>query len=259
MRHVATDEGADAFIPFLIYVVLQANPEHLVSNLQYIQRFRNPDKLSGEGGYYLSSLGAAISFIESLDASSLSHITQDEFEANVAQAISQLPVDPNDSSVRLAQTPAPTRTTFDPTGTPAEGEDAESPALLNQPGPALGGGQQLSFPESTKALLQKGTDKLLTTKPGDLLTNLVGQLDRAFTNELAPAAAVVSRIGAGVRRGSQGPGRRSRTSSVAEQEMAKGEEMWTRQATDAIDKQYEQRMQERLATTEVSFRPECKG
>jgi len=43
-------------MPLLIYVVLQANPEHLVSNLQYILRFRNQEKLAGEAGYYLSSL-----------------------------------------------------------------------------------------------------------------------------------------------------------------------------------------------------------
>jgi hypothetical protein len=43
-------------MPMLIYVVLQANPEHLVSNVQYILRFRNQDKLGVEAGYYLSSL-----------------------------------------------------------------------------------------------------------------------------------------------------------------------------------------------------------
>lgn len=35
IRHVASgEEGADTFIPFLIYVVIKANPDHLVSNLQ---------------------------------------------------------------------------------------------------------------------------------------------------------------------------------------------------------------------------------
>lgn len=43
-------------MPLLIYVVLRANPEHLVSNVQYILRFRNQEKLGGEAGYYLSSL-----------------------------------------------------------------------------------------------------------------------------------------------------------------------------------------------------------
>lgn len=50
------DTSADSFIPLLIYVVLHANPDHLVSNIQYILRFRNQDKLGGEAGYYISSL-----------------------------------------------------------------------------------------------------------------------------------------------------------------------------------------------------------
>lgn len=56
LKHNKADSSADSFMPFLIYVVLQSNPEHLVSNVQYILRFRNQDKLGGEAGYYLSSL-----------------------------------------------------------------------------------------------------------------------------------------------------------------------------------------------------------
>jgi hypothetical protein len=57
LKHAKTgDTSADSFVPLLILVVLQANPEHLVSNVQYILRFRNQDKLGGEAGYYLSSL-----------------------------------------------------------------------------------------------------------------------------------------------------------------------------------------------------------
>jgi hypothetical protein len=70
-------------------VVLRANPEHLVSNVQYILRFRNPDKLSGEAGYYLSSLMGAIQFIENLDRSSLT-ISAEEFERNVEAAVAQI-------------------------------------------------------------------------------------------------------------------------------------------------------------------------
>ncbi|KAL1747857.1 hypothetical protein HDZ31DRAFT_20366, partial [Schizophyllum fasciatum] len=76
IRHLKKDESADAFIPLLIFVVLKANPEHLLSNMEFIQRFRNPAKLQSEAGYYLSSLMGAVSFIETMDHTSLSNITQ---------------------------------------------------------------------------------------------------------------------------------------------------------------------------------------
>ncbi|KAI8629193.1 hypothetical protein F5Y19DRAFT_434300 [Xylariaceae sp. FL1651] len=56
LKHNKSDSSADSFMPLLIYVVLRANPGHLVSNVQYILRFRNQEKLGGEAGYYLSSL-----------------------------------------------------------------------------------------------------------------------------------------------------------------------------------------------------------
>lgn len=90
LKHAkTTDTSADSFIPLLIYTVLKANPEHLVSNIQYIFRFRNQDKLTGEAGYYLSSLSGAVQFIETLDRTSLT-ITDEEFEKNVEAAVSAI-------------------------------------------------------------------------------------------------------------------------------------------------------------------------
>jgi hypothetical protein len=89
LKHSKSDSSADSFMPLLIYTVLQANPEHLVSNVQYILRFRNQDKLAGEAGYYLSSLSGAIQFIENLDRTSLT-ITDEEFERNVEAAVSAI-------------------------------------------------------------------------------------------------------------------------------------------------------------------------
>ncbi|KAK9455612.1 hypothetical protein V1511DRAFT_458254 [Dipodascopsis uninucleata] len=86
LRQTHTEESADKFLPILIYVVIKAQPQNLFSNVQYIMRFRNPDKLNGEAGYYLSSLQGAMSFIETLDRTSL-NITNEEFEERVEQSV----------------------------------------------------------------------------------------------------------------------------------------------------------------------------
>ncbi|KAJ9124257.1 hypothetical protein QFC22_001056 [Naganishia vaughanmartiniae] len=99
IRHEAGSDqtSADAFLPILIFVVLRANPDNMVSNIEYINRFRSAEKLEGEPGYYLSSLSCgdgktgAISFIETMDASGLSNITSEEFEQNMEAAIAALP------------------------------------------------------------------------------------------------------------------------------------------------------------------------
>ncbi|KAK9447601.1 uncharacterized protein V1518DRAFT_421423 [Limtongia smithiae] len=89
LRQTKTEESADKFLPILIYVVLKAAPKHLISNVQYIMRFRSPDKLNGEAGYYLSSLQGAISFIETLDRNSL-NITDEEFDEMVTKSVAQI-------------------------------------------------------------------------------------------------------------------------------------------------------------------------
>lgn len=89
LRTSNSDQSADAFVPLLIYTVLQANPDHLVSNVQYILRFRNQDKLGGEAGYYISSLMGAVQFIEGLDKTSLT-VSDEDFEKHVEEAVSAI-------------------------------------------------------------------------------------------------------------------------------------------------------------------------
>ncbi|KAH8086424.1 hypothetical protein HD553DRAFT_270955, partial [Filobasidium floriforme] len=93
IRHVAGSDNtsADAFLPILIFVVIRANPDNMISNIEYINRFRSAQRLQGEAGYYLSSLGGTISFIETMDASGLSNITREEFEENVGRAVAEMP------------------------------------------------------------------------------------------------------------------------------------------------------------------------
>ena len=89
LRNSKADQSADAFVPLLIYTVLRARPEHLVSNVQYIWRFRNQDKLGGEAGYYMSSLMGVVTFIENLDRTNIT-ISDEEFECNVERAVSAI-------------------------------------------------------------------------------------------------------------------------------------------------------------------------
>ncbi|KAF9932237.1 hypothetical protein FBU30_008659 [Linnemannia zychae] len=95
-RSEGNSKGADTFLPILIYVVLQANPPNLVANVQYISRFRNPEKLQAEAGYYLASLDGAISFIENLEASSLS-ILPEEFDAQIEKTMMELSQEKTDA------------------------------------------------------------------------------------------------------------------------------------------------------------------
>lgn len=89
LRQTHSEESADGFLPILIFVVIKAQPKNLISNANYIERFRNPDMMSGEAGYYLNSLIGAVSFIEQLDRSQLS-ITDEEFEQNVEESIKNI-------------------------------------------------------------------------------------------------------------------------------------------------------------------------
>jgi len=114
-------------MPLLIYTVLQANPEHLVSNVQYILRFRNQDKLGGEAGYYLSSLLGAVQFIENLDRTTLT-VSDEDFEKNVEAAVSsiaekhQAQETRSTAPVHLSEKSAPSR----PEVTPRHSMEGES-------------------------------------------------------------------------------------------------------------------------------------
>jgi hypothetical protein len=106
LRQTNSEESADGFLPILIFVVIKAQPKDLISNVNYIQRFRNQENLNGEAGYYLSSLIGAISFVETLDRLALS-ISDKEFETNVENSVRSIAELPEPS---IAGTISPPRT-----------------------------------------------------------------------------------------------------------------------------------------------------
>ncbi|KAG5958624.1 hypothetical protein E4U57_001222 [Claviceps arundinis] len=151
LKHNKADSSADSFMPLLIYVVLQCNPEHLVSNVQYILRFRDQEKLGGEAGYYLSSLMGAIQFIENMDRSSLT-IPDEEFEANVEAAVSVIAEKHQATSPPLPQIPfnekAPASHTGGSSGRPSidnpEGASAPRHSTSSYEGDAPDGAAAMS-------------------------------------------------------------------------------------------------------------------
>ncbi len=65
--------SADEIMPMLIYTLITLPPEKLnvISDLNFVNRFRWEQKIEGEAAYCLTSLEAAISFLETVDLSAL--------------------------------------------------------------------------------------------------------------------------------------------------------------------------------------------
>ncbi|KAL5339557.1 hypothetical protein BJX70DRAFT_148130 [Aspergillus crustosus] len=72
-RLLPSSSSADEILPALIYTLVTCPPEgiSIISNLQFIQRFRASSKVDGESAYCLTNLEAAISFLENVDLSEL--------------------------------------------------------------------------------------------------------------------------------------------------------------------------------------------
>jgi hypothetical protein len=65
--------SADEILPTLIYTLITSPPEevNVISDLHFIQRFRASSKIDGEAAYCMVNLEAAISFLETIELSTL--------------------------------------------------------------------------------------------------------------------------------------------------------------------------------------------
>ncbi|KAK4169332.1 hypothetical protein QBC43DRAFT_295902 [Cladorrhinum sp. PSN259] len=73
LSHFHPSSSADELMPMLIYTLITLPPENLnvISDTMFIQRFRWEVKLTGEASYCLTTLEACISFLETVDLSTL--------------------------------------------------------------------------------------------------------------------------------------------------------------------------------------------
>lgn len=73
LSHFHPSASADEIMPMLIYTLITLPPQNLnvISDLRFIERFRWEPKLTGEAAYCLTNLEAAISFLETVDLSTL--------------------------------------------------------------------------------------------------------------------------------------------------------------------------------------------
>ncbi|AEO69484.1 uncharacterized protein THITE_2119953 [Thermothielavioides terrestris NRRL 8126] len=73
LSHFHPSSSADELMPMLIYTLITLPPENLnvISDVNFIQRFRWERKLTGEEAYCLTTLEATIAFLETVDLSTL--------------------------------------------------------------------------------------------------------------------------------------------------------------------------------------------
>ncbi|KAB5570640.1 hypothetical protein GE09DRAFT_715053 [Coniochaeta sp. 2T2.1] len=104
LSHFHPSSSADELMPMLIYTLITLPPEDLsvISDLHFIQRFRWEPKLFGEAAYCLTTLEAAISFLETVD---LSTLRADEAPSGPPKATGGRPVTPRSDTFPPAYAP----------------------------------------------------------------------------------------------------------------------------------------------------------
>ena len=133
-----SSSSADEILPTLIYTLITCPPEgiNIISNLNFIQRFRSVNKINGEAAYCLTNLEAAITFLETVDLATLRSEEAIEADSKMTASItnntsshSPALIDSTDSQLKSrAVTKAASPVTTPLTAVP--------PRLTPSPGPA---------------------------------------------------------------------------------------------------------------------------
>lgn len=132
LAHVfPSTSSADEVLPTLIYTLITSPPESLnvASNLHFMQLFRANARVDGEAAYCLVNLEAAISFLETVDLSSL---RTEDLASKPADVLGIAASDSKDTRSLTADLPAvsnPDQKTTDDRDSPAP----DSPARPKRP------------------------------------------------------------------------------------------------------------------------------
>ncbi|KAJ9154741.1 Vacuolar protein sorting-associated protein 9b [Pleurostoma richardsiae] len=187
LSHFHPSSSADEIMPMLIYTLITLPPENLsvISDLNFIQRFRWEPKLVGEAAYCLTNLEAAVSFLETVD---LSTLRADEAPSGPAKSSSQPGTPRTDTFPPAYSSPglsAPTSTAEVTPGTAAGLKPSPSSTglraavqlrnrrlsdLVNTPAQALGAASDAVFTTADQGL------KTISNSLGDSYKFLLGKL-----------------------------------------------------------------------------------
>jgi hypothetical protein len=121
--------SADEILPTLIYTLITSPPENMnvISNFKFIQRFRGSSHMDGETAYCLVNLEAAVSFLETVDLSSL---RAEEPKSNSRPTTPRTEITP--MPLGLAQAPDLTQTPASPLSKEALAKMPPSPSTKAQ-------------------------------------------------------------------------------------------------------------------------------
>lgn len=177
LSHFHPSSSADELMPMLIFTLITLPPENLnvISDVNFIQRFRWEPKLVGESSYCLTCLEAAISFLETVD---LSTLRADEAPTGPAKT-------PTGSSIPRAETFPPAYSAGVSTPSPSESNNRLQPPssrnnprmpnrrlsdLVTQPAQAFNAASDAVFTTADQSL------KTIGISLGDSYKFLVGKL-----------------------------------------------------------------------------------
>ncbi|KAK4668752.1 uncharacterized protein QC764_710240 [Podospora pseudoanserina] len=106
LAHFHPSSSADELMPMLIYTLITLPPQNLnaISDINFIQRFRWEQKLTGEASYCLTTLEATISFLETKTPfpSLLTHLTLSPTAATAIAAAAASSPNPNTATASLS-------------------------------------------------------------------------------------------------------------------------------------------------------------